>query len=67
MVASGVVGGGEDGDNSTTASEKLGEVERGDYVALCQEREEKKVRSGSHGSVGVDGEGTGNSTIGFLY
>ena len=58
------MGGGEDGDNGTTASEKLGEVDHGDHVALCHEREEKKVRSGSHGSVGVEGKGT---VDGFLY
>lgn len=35
---------GEDGDYSSTASEKLGEVDHGDHVTLCHEREEKKVR-----------------------
>lgn len=55
MVASGIDGGGEDGDNGATAGEKVGEIDHGDHVALFHEGEEKKVRSGSHGSGVWDG------------
>ena len=53
MVASGVDGGGENGDNGAMEGKKLGEIDHRDHVALFHEGEEKKVRSGSHGSGSV--------------
>lgn len=39
----GVGGGGEDGDGGGAAEEEAGEVEEGDGVALCHERENGEV------------------------
>lgn len=47
VVAGGVVGCDDDGDNGATVGKKLGEVNHGDHMALCHEWEQKEVR-GSH-------------------